>query len=66
MKFKAIVSMLLFTGTLASTAHAESGITREQVQAELAEAIRMGDIPISDTGQTPRDINPSAYPREQC
>ena len=36
--------------------------TREQVHAELLEAIRMGDTPLFENGQTPRDINPSAYP----
>lgn len=38
--------------------------SRDEVKVELAEAIRMGDIPISDTGLRPRDTNPSLYPRE--
>src|SRR3954447_24197383 len=44
-------------------AHAQSAITREQVKAELAEAIRSGNM-IGDgtTGQTLRELNPQRYP----
>ncbi|WP_235839953.1 DUF4148 domain-containing protein [Derxia lacustris] len=37
-------------------------LTREQVRAELAEAIRRGDAPIAENGLTPREANPAAYP----
>lgn len=43
--------------------YAHAGKTREQVQAELAEAIRLGEFPVSEDGSRPRDINPLAYPQ---
>ena len=37
--------------------------TREQVRAELMEAIRTGDMPANDeTGRMLNEVNPSAYP----
>jgi hypothetical protein len=38
--------------------------TREQVKAELYEAIRLGEIPIDDSSLRPRDRNPWAYPKD--
>lgn len=55
------LSTLLVAG-LSNTAHAQVKLSREQVRAELADAIRMGDIPISENGQSPREMFPSAYP----
>lgn len=45
--------------TLSATA---MGLTREQVQAELREAIRMGDLIVGEHGQTLREMYPSRYP----
>ena len=37
--------------------------TREQVRAELMEAIRTGNMPANDeTGRMLNEVNPSAYP----
>lgn len=36
--------------------------TREQVQAETREAMRLGLIPVDDVGRRPRDIYINAYP----
>lgn len=43
MKYKTMASITFLAITMASTVHAASGVTRAQVQAELAEVIRMGD-----------------------
>ncbi|WP_051378660.1 DUF4148 domain-containing protein [Derxia gummosa] len=37
-------------------------LTREQVRAELAEALRLGDAPVGEDGLTPRERNPAAFP----
>jgi Domain of unknown function (DUF4148) len=42
----------------------QSPITREQVKAELAEAIRTGNIVANDVGQKLNELNPSAYPAQ--
>jgi len=39
--------------------------TRAQVKAELADAIRAGDIPFGETGRTLAESNPSRYPQAQ-
>jgi len=73
---KSIISAALFTlATLAAgSAFAEGPIefpadnfkstkTRVQVQAELAEAMRTGDIIVDgQTGMTAYQLNPSAFP----
>jgi hypothetical protein len=54
---------ILLAVTLGGAAHAQSGITREQVKAELAQAIRDGNmIGDGNTGQTLRELNPQRYP----
>lgn len=39
-----------------------AGKTRAEVQAELAEAIRMGDTPLLENSMTPREMSPHLYP----
>ncbi len=48
----------------AGAAHADNGLTREQVKAELREAQRNGDLVDHETGKKPNEVNPSAYPRQ--
>ena len=57
----ALVSATVLAGP--ALADVSTGKTREQVKAELAEAIRTGDIiGNAETGQKLNEINPSAYP----
>ena len=54
---------VLLAATLGAGAHAQSAVTREQVKAELAQAIRSGEmIGDGNTGQTLRELNPQRYP----
>ncbi|TBO32971.1 DUF4148 domain-containing protein [Aquabacterium lacunae] len=48
----------------AGAAHADNGLTREQVKAELRDAQRNGDLIDYETGKKPNEVNPSAYPRQ--
>ena len=42
---------------------APTGLSRDQVRAELAEAQRRGEIPVAgELGRTPREITPDRYP----
>ena len=62
---KALATAIMVTATLAgmSAAHAE-GKTREQVKAELAEAIRNGDlIADGETGAKFNQLYPNRYPQ---
>ncbi len=61
MKAPVLIALSTLLALAAGLSHAQ-GKTREAVKAELAEAVRMGDIPLLDNGLTPRDLNPSAYP----
>lgn len=60
-----ISSIALALGTL-FTGHvmaAENGpVTRAQVKAELAEAVRTGNVIVGDTGQLMKDVFPQNYP----
>ena len=54
---------VLLAATLGAGAHAQSAVSREQVKAELAQAIRSGNmIGDGNTGQTLRELNPQRYP----
>jgi hypothetical protein len=54
---------LLVLTALASTAHAEAPKTREQVKAELREAIRTGDmLATGDSGLKLNELYPDRYP----
>jgi hypothetical protein len=48
----------------AGAAHADNGLTREQVKAELRDAQRNGDIVDFETGKKPNEVNASAFPRQ--
>jgi predicted RNase H-like HicB family nuclease len=61
---RATLSLLVLAATLGVTAiaNAQTAKTREQVQAELAEAIRSGNIVTNgESGLTLRELNPQRY-----
>ncbi len=61
MNFTRTLGSLLLLAAFGSTAQAQ--LTREQVKAELAEAIRTGDMPVGgDIDQKRNEINPGRYP----
>jgi predicted kinase len=57
----ALTVAALFAGN-AMAADSSVALTRDQVKAELAQAIRLGDFAVNDAGQTAREVNPSLYP----
>lgn len=62
---RATLALAVLAGSFAITAHA--GLTREQVKAELMEAIRTGNMPANDeSGLTDRELHPSRYPAVQA
>lgn len=65
MKFARTTFALLALCTLgAHEANAQSALTREQVKAELAEAIRTGDmVAAGDTGLKLNELSPYLYPK---
>lgn len=64
MKLTPTVAPLLLLAAIASTAHAQTLKTREQVQAELREAIRTGDVVAGgDSGLKLNELYPQRYPR---
>ena len=64
-KFAAI-ALVLASGLIAGTP-ALAGVTREQVKAELAEAIRTGDMAAAGDrqGRKLNELYPSRYPAKQ-
>jgi ribosomal protein L30E len=56
------LSVLLGALSFGAMAQSQPPLTREQVQAELREAIRTGDIIEGYSGLTRYELNPSAYP----
>jgi ribosomal protein L30E len=63
MNMKHSTAIALLLTVLVTGANAEGGLTRAQVKAELAEAIRTGDISSGDDeGLTLNQENPSRYP----
>lgn len=62
-----ISSIALAFGTLL-TGHAMAAdngpVTRAQVKAELAEAVRTGNVIVGDTGQLMKDVFPQNYPAQ--
>ena len=70
MNISRIVAAALLLSTLGVAAHAQSsetGLTRDQVRAELAQAQRQGDLPAAgDLGRTLREVSPDRYPAPQA
>jgi hypothetical protein len=63
MNFARAALSILLLGAVAVTASAQ-GLTREQVRAELMEAIRTGDMPAGGESSLKRnELYPQAYPR---
>jgi ribosomal protein L30E len=62
MKFNRTITASLLLSVLSVGAIAQPQITREQVKAELQEAIRTGDIIEGEGSLTRYERNPSAYP----
>ena len=62
MNFNRTITASLLLSVLNVGAIAQPQITREQVKAELREAIRTGDIIEGEAGLTRYERNPSAYP----
>ena len=58
-----ISAITLALATLTAGHAVAQGLTREQVKAELAEAVRTGDIVVNhETGQKANELNPGLYP----
>ena len=56
------LTLVVLAAAMAAGAHAQTGRTREQVKAELAEAIRTGDmIAVGESGLTQRELSPQRY-----
>lgn len=55
-------SLVAFAANAALAADASAPKTREQVKAELAEAIRTGEIVNTESGQKMNEMFPSWYP----
>ncbi|HRH16211.1 MAG TPA: DUF4148 domain-containing protein [Aquabacterium sp.] len=66
MKATRIVSLSILTAalTLSGLAQAESTLTRAEVKAEAAEAIRTGNIVDAETGMKLNELFPGAYPKQ--
>jgi hypothetical protein len=61
--FGPLAIALALTGLLGSAAHAQTGKTRDQVQAEFLEAVRSGNIVANgESGLTLRELYPQRYP----
>jgi hypothetical protein len=66
MTFARTTISLLVLATLATAAHAESPNTREQVKAELREAIRTGDVLATGEGAVRlNEETPQRYARQR-
>jgi hypothetical protein len=50
MKLRCSAGAVLVLTMVGASAHAQAGMTREQVLSELAEARRLGDVPASGCG----------------
>jgi predicted RNase H-like HicB family nuclease len=62
-KFARATSALFLLAALGAAAHADGSVTRAQVKADLAEAMRTGNMIASgESGLTLRELNPQRYP----
>lgn len=61
-----IVTLSIVSAVIAfsGAANAQSNLTRAEVKAEAAEAIRAGDVVDYETGKKLNELFPSAYPRQ--
>lgn len=65
--FSAIALTAALAGGQVLAAETSTSLTRDQVKAELAEAVRTGNILASDlsgSGKMLNEINPSSYPAQ--
>lgn len=63
MKLATALLPLLLAATAGSAIAQSAPLTRSQVQAELAQAIRSGDLPAdAESGLKLNQVNPSKYP----
>ena len=54
---------LFLLAALGAAAHADGGLSRAQVKADLAEAMRSGNmLAAGESGLTLRELNPQRYP----
>ncbi len=65
MKTQFAASALFIASAMLVGSPAFAELTREQVKAELAEAIRTGDILSNDSGQKLNELYPGRYPAKQ-
>jgi predicted RNase H-like HicB family nuclease len=65
MKLIRTATSVLLLAAIASTAHAETAKTREEVKAELREAIRTGEVLVGgdNSGVKLNELYPDRYPR---
>lgn len=56
------LTLLTAAMALSSAARADTGLTREQVKADLAQAQRTGDLVDYETGLKQNQLFPGAYP----
>ncbi len=55
----------ILMGLASGAAHADTGMTREQVRAELVAAEQSGDISFGQGGQTLREMWPQRYAKAE-
>jgi methyl coenzyme M reductase gamma subunit len=67
MKTKIAATALIIASTLIVATPSFAGVTREEVKAELAQAIRTGDMPApGNRGLMLNELYPSRYPAKQA
>ena len=66
MKLSHTFGSLLLLAVFATSAQAQAGKTREQVRAELYEAIRTGDMLAGDSGRTLYEQFPERYAKARA
>lgn len=64
-RISAIVFALTSVFAAQAMAATDAPVTREQVKAELAEAMRTGNVVVGESSATLREAYPQNYPAEQ-